>query len=1052
MSLFFNPLSEDSLEQRTLELFNELGWEMTHAYDEFEEGSSELGRGNASEVILFKRLNDALSGLNSGMQPEAIRDAVEEISRDRSRMSIVAANKEVYGLVKNGVDIEYRDKDTGEQKSDRVRVIDWDNPENNDFLVCSQLWITGEMHKRRPDIVGFVNGIPLLFIELKAPDCRLEAAYLDNLSDYKDTIPQIFWYNAFIILSNGSEARIGSTTSPWEHFSEWKKVASENEQGVISLETVIRGTCTPHRLFDLIENFCLYTNVPGGMIKILAKNHQYLGVTNAMTALSKIKERNGRLGVFWHTQGSGKSISMIFFAQKVLRKMQGNWTFVIVTDRKELDKQIYTNFESSGVITEASCHADSCSHLRDLLRGNHRYIFTLIHKFRTEEGEPHPVLSERSDIIVITDEAHRSQYDTLALNMRTALPNASFLAFTGTPLIAGEEQTKEVFGDYISVYDFKQSVEDGATVPLFYENRIPELCLTNTDLNDDMMRLLEDAELSEAQEDKLEREFAREYHLITRDDRQEAVGKDIAQHFSQRGFKGKAMVVCIDKATAIKMYDKVKKHWQLLIDELKGKIANTIDSDTLEEELAYLQETDMAVVISQSQGEIAEMKAKGVDLKPHRKRIVDEDLSKKFKDPDDPFRLVFVCGMWMTGFDAPSCSTIYLDKPMQNHTLMQTIARANRVFGEKVNGLIVDYVGVFRRLEKALAIYGTGGDGGRTPVLDKVKLIQSLDLSIAETKDFCEGAGFSLDEILEKNVFELIRAIDEALDCLVADGATQGNYKNHANEVQRFFKAILPDSRANQYTAICRLIKVLLRKIQHLSPTVQVEGIDKDIEKLLDDSISPNSYDINLIYDEYGCSQHFDLSKIDFDALRRRFAKGKKRTKVERLKRAIENKLNHMLALNKTRMNYYDRFKEMIDEYNAGSANIEEIYKRLLDLVKALNDEDGRAVKEGLSEEELALFDLLIKPDIDLTVKERTRVKTAARDLLAVLKKEKLVLDWRKQQKTRAGVRVAIKKTLARELPDNYDKPLFTKKTEQVFQHIYDSYYGAGASVYSGMA
>ena len=312
----------------------------------------------------------------------------------------------------------------------------------------------------------------------------------------------------------------------------------------------------------------VFQEVRGGLIKLVSKNHQYLGVNNAIEALKEIRTREGKLGVFWHTQGSGKSVSMIFFAQKVLRKVPGNWTFVIVTDRLELDDQIYKNFTSAGVITENKAQAESGEHLRQLLREDHRYVFTLIHKFRIPE-----MISDRSDIIVITDEAHRSQYDTLALNMRMALPNASFMAFTGTPLIVTEEKTREVFGDYISIYNFKQSVDDNATVPLYYENRIPELQLTNKDLNEDIYRIIEESDLDEDQEKKLEREFVHQYHLITRDDRLETVARDIVKHFTGRGFQGKAMVICIDKATAVRMYDKVQKYWKLNIEQLSRDIA-----------------------------------------------------------------------------------------------------------------------------------------------------------------------------------------------------------------------------------------------------------------------------------------------------------------------------------------------------------------------------------------------------------------------------------------------------------------------------------------------
>ncbi|WP_419614542.1 type I restriction endonuclease subunit R, partial [Thiolapillus sp.] len=540
-----------------------------------------------------------------------------------------------------------------------------------------------------------------------------------------------------------------------------------------------------------------------------------LGVNNAIEALKDIKHRAGKLGVFWHTQGSGKSVSMICFAQKVLRNVPGNWTFVVITDRQELDSQIYKNFAAAGAVTEKEAQATSSQHLRQLLSEDHRYVFTLIHKFRTEKGEPHPVLSKRDDIIVITDEAHRSQYDTLAMNMRTALPNASFIAFTGTPLIVGEEKTREVFGDYVSVYDFRQSVEDGATVPLYYENRIPELQLTNENLNEDMEALLEAAELDEAQEKKLEREFARQYHLITREDRLEAVAKDIVQHFFSRGFPGKAMVISIDKATALRMYDKVQKYWKKEMSRLMDEMATALTDDAREaikEKLDYMESTDMAVVVSQGQNEIEEMKAKRLNIEPHRKRMISEDLETKFKDPDDPFRIVFVCAMWLTGFDAPSCSTIYLDKPMRNHTLMQTIARANRVFKDKVNGLIVDYVGVFRNLEKALSIYG-GGTGGDTPVKDKAELVAELEAAVHGLETFCSKQGMDLDAVQSSEGMQKIKQLDDAVEAILLNEESKKSYLNQADGIWRLYKAVLPDPRAEEFAQRSQLFKVLAQKI-----------------------------------------------------------------------------------------------------------------------------------------------------------------------------------------------------------------------------------------------
>ncbi len=1049
--------SENTLvEKPAIALFEELGWETANCFHEFDQGGgSPLGRETRAEVVLVSRLRPVLEKLNPDLPAEAFDLAIEELIRDRSRMSMAQANREIYQLIKNGVKVKIPDAYGNGDTIEIVKVIDWNDPANNDYFLASQFWITGEMYTRRADLVGFVNGLPLVFMELKATHRRLKTAYTDNLTDYKSAIPQLFWYNALIILSNGSKSKVGSVSAAWEHFADWKKINSEGEEGIISLDTMIRGTCEPERLLDLVENYTLFMETQGGLIKLVAKNHQYLGVIQAMEALDQIENKEGRLGVFWHTQGSGKSVSMIFFSQKVLRKIPGNWTFVIITDRQELDQQIYKNFVSSGVVTEKQAQATSSAHLRQLLREDHRYVFTLIHKFRTEKGEEHPVLSDRSDIIVITDEAHRSQYDTLAMNMRTALPNASFIAFTGTPLIVGEERTKQVFGDYVSVYNFKQSVDDGATVPLYYENRIPELQLTNENLNEDMERLLEEAELDEEQENKLEREFAREYHLIARDDRLETVANDIVEHFTGRGFAGKAMVVCIDKATAVRMYDKVSKYWKHEIEILKKELAITPEEKRtqIKTKIHDMEKTDMAVVVSQSQNEIEEMKKKGLDIVPHRKRMVKEDLDTKFKDPDDLFRIVFVCAMWMTGFDVPCCSTIYLDKPMRNHTLMQTIARANRVFQDKINGLIVDYVGVFRNLQKALAIYGGGSGGGLkegdTPVKDKSALVDQLKQAITEATIFCVKKGINLEAIQGSEGFKQIKLLDNAVDAILVNDDSKRDYLLLAGNANKLYKAILPDPAAKDLAPRCILFDVIAQKIRSLTPPADISGVMEEVEKLLDDSIAAEGYVIRDPAGAWTTEHVVDLSKIDFEALKAKFEQGRKRTEAEKLKGKISSKLRKMVRLNRTRMDYLERFQRMIDEYNAGSMNIDEFFKWLVSFAQGLNEEEKRGISEQLTEEELAIFDFLTKPEISLTKKEEQQVKKVGRELIETLKREKLVLDWRKRQQSRAQVRVTIEDIFDRGLPQAYTPGLYQKKCDAVYQHVYDSYFGAGKSIYA---
>jgi type I restriction enzyme R subunit len=1040
--------SEDALvEQPAIALFSELGWETaTCFYERFGAGGT-LGRETPNEVVLVSRLRPALETLNPDLPTQAIDLAVEELVRDRSLVSPVEANREVYRVLKDGVRVTVpsEEGDTVEV----VRVIDWNDPENNDFFLASQLWITGEMYKRRADLVGFVNGLPLLFVELKAFHQNLENAYRNNLRDYKSAIPQIFWHNALIVLSNGSESRVGSMSASWEHFSEWKRINSEGEEGVVSLETVIRGTCERSRLLDLVENFTLFSEGVGGLFKLVAKNHQYLGVNNAVEALRGLGDRR-RLGVFWHTQGSGKSFSMVFFSQKVLRRFEGGFTFLIVTDRQELDDQIYKTFSSVGAVTEGQVQAENGGHLKQLLRENHRNVFTLIQKFRTEAGKKYPKLSDRSDIIVMTDEAHRTQYDVFALNMRQAMPNAAFIGFTGTPLMAGEERTKEVFGDYVSVYDFRQSVEDKATVPLYYENRIPELQLTNEAFNEDLQELIEASVLDEAQERRLERELGREYHLITREERLDKIAEDIVNHHTGQAQPGKAMVISIDKATAIRMYDKVQEYWLRRIEDLKAELVGASAEEervTLREKIARMEETDMAVVVSQAQNEIEDMRQKGLDIAPHRERMVREDLETKFKDPDDPFRIVFVCAMWMTGFDVPSVSTIYLDKPMKNHTLMQTIARANRVFGEKQNGLIVDYVGIFRNLEQALAIYGTGGgrpEDGETPIKGKGELVAALRKAISEAEEFCREQGVEPGRIREAEGFQKIKLVEDAVEAILKSDGTKARFMALASNVERLHKAILPDASATEFAPARAMLNAIAEKIRNLTPPADISGVMGEIGQLLDRSIASEGYVVRETPEEY----RVDLSGIDFEALRKRFEQGRKRTEAEKLRGKINAKLRRMVRLNKTRLDYLERFRAMIEAYNSGAINVQVFFEELVGFAKNLTEEEQRTLSEGLSEEELAVFDILTKPAVDMTEGEKEEVKKIARDLLETLKREKLVLDWRKRQQARASVRVAVLDGLDG-LPTVYTDEMYQSKAELVYQHIYDHYYGQGRSVYA---
>jgi len=1043
-----NEFSENNLiEQTAVKIFAEL-WgakNFINAYSE--EGDALLGRENQGQVVLTNRLKPALEKLNPDAPQEAIAQAITELVRDRSTASMVNANHDTYKLIKDGVRVEIRN-DKGAFETINVRVFDFENAVNNDFLLVSQMWITGELHKRRPDLIGFVNGLPLVLIELKASHKNLRNAYQENIRDYKDTIPQLFWYNGFIIISNGIETKVGTLTSAYEHFNEWKKIKSEKEEGSVSLETVIKGTCEQARLLDIVENFTLFDDSFRERIKAIARYFQLLGVNQAFEQIRNRDKNDGRLGVFWHTQGSGKSYSMVFLSQKVFRKMTGNFTFVVVTDRNELDKQIYKTFAATSAVYEEEVHAESIQNLRQLFSEDHRHIFTLIHKFGTKPEEKPPVLSERSDIIVMVDEAHRTQYDRLAQNMRIAMPNASFLAFTGTPLMAkGEEKTRETFGDYVSTYNFAQSVEDGATVPLYYENRVPKLENDNPEIQKDIEKVMDFYDLSSDEEEKLEQEFSTFYHLITREDRLNKVAEDIVKHFTSRGYNGKAMVVSIDKKTAVRMYTKVQAEMQRYVAKMNIAVSKARDEhekEMLREHAQRYENIDMAVVVSQSQNEIADMEQFEIDMRPLRARILNEDLETKFKDPTSNLRIVFVCAMWMTGFDVPNLSTLYLDKPLKNHTLMQTIARANRVYPDKTNGLIVDYIGVFRNLQKALAIYASNNKGDDEIIKEKDELVEILFSTVAKTRQFLKTLELDINELLEAKDVEKIRLVDVFTNKILQDEKTKQQYLELAGDAHKYYKAVLPEPKAEDYYQEVTAYKVIASRIREvIDEETDVSQVKKDLENLLDRSIRAGEYVIK------DTPKLKNLSEIDFEALRKFFDDSDtKNIEAEALSAELEEKIKEMVRKNKLRKHFLDRLNKLLSEYNTGAHDLDHFFDQLVELAKELSEEDRRAVSENLTEEELAVFDILRKENLNPT--EVDQVKKVAKELLARLKQEKLVLDWKRREETRADVKITIRDMLYDELPEpTYSEPDCEDRTQKVYFHVFDNYVDEKVNVYA---
>lgn len=1039
-----NEFSEDKLiEQTAIKIFGELWGADNFANAYSGEMDAEFGRENPGEVVLVSYLKIALAKLNSDVSTEALNLAIDELIKDRSAMSMVNANHEIWQLLREGIKVE-TENEKGERQTETVKIIDFENPKKNHFMLVSQLWITGELHTRRPDLIGFVNGLPLVLVELKASHKNLRNAYSQNIRDYKDTIPQLFWYNAFIIISNGIESKVGTLTGAYEHFNEWKKIKDEKEIGKVSLETVIKGTCEPARLLDIVENFILFDDSRGERIKAIARYFQFFGVSRAFEEVKNRDKNKGRLGVFWHTQGSGKSYSMVFLSQKVFRKLTGNFTFVVVTDRKELDRQIYKTFAACGAVYEDEVHADSIEHLQQLLKEDHRHVFTLIHKF----AEPKE-LSNRNDVIVMADEAHRTQYDRMAANMRIALPKAAFIGFTGTPLMAGgEEKTREAFGDYVSTYNFAQSVEDGATVPLYYENRVPKLENVNPDIQKDLEKVMNFYDLAPEEEEKLEQEFSTFYHLITREDRLNKVAEDIVTHFTARGYNGKAIVVSIDKKTAVRMYAKVKEQMQRHLAKLNIALSKATDEhekEKIRQTIEQYKGIDMAVVVSPGQNEIADMEEFEIDMRPIRARMQREDLETKFKDPDSNLRIVFVCAMWITGFDVLNLSTLYLDKPLKNHTLMQTIARANRVYPGKTNGLIVDYIGVFRNIQRALAIYATPESGASIDdiIKEKEELVERLVSTAKQTREFLKKLDLDVDDLLKAKDAEKIRLVDVFTNRILQDEQTKKGFLDLASDAYQLYKSVLPEPKAEDYYQEVTAYKVIASRIKEvIEEEADVSRVKKDLEDLLDRSIKAGEFVIKE-------PKLKDLSHIDFEALRKFFDDTEnKNIAAESLSAELEEKIKEMARKNKIRKHFLDRLNSLIHEYNSGSRDLDAFFEELLVLAKELSEEDARAIKENLTEEELAIFDLLVKEK--LNPDEVDRVKKVAHELLAKLKTEKFVLDWKRKEETRADVKITIRDMLYDNLPEPaYSEQDCEDRTQKVYFHIYDNYVDAKVNIYA---
>lgn len=1056
-------ITEDNLELRIMEEFESLDYKLLNAYTKTNSSLKDgTHRQTKKQVVLPDVLLEYVKKLNPTIPVELIIEEVDIIINDDSLNSrqLKDKNYEYYQSLINGISVRFYIDD--EEHIETLKLIDFEVPENNSFIAARQVWITGDISYRRPDILVYINGLPLVWIELKKPSENIQLGYSKNLMDQKKDIPQLFFFNQLCIISNGHITKAGSYNSTFSHYFEWLKMNDEKEvidrnkifEEELSIQYLMKGLMPKEKILDYIENFILYLNRD---TKIVAKNHQFLGVNKAVNAFKNRENSNGKLGVFWHTQGSGKSYSMVMYVRKIRRKFAGNYTFLLVTDRSDLDTQLIKNFVRTGMIEDTNTvKPKNGLQLRELLKTNTSMIFTLIQKFRYDKDKEFPLLSERKDIIVIVDEAHRTQYKSLAENMRKGIPNAQYIAFTGTPLLGSKKLTYDYFGTPVSEYTFNDSINDGATVPLFYTKKVPTVELTNDLLNDEFLSIIENEELTDEEQKKLENKYRSSLNVMKRDDRLDEVAKYIVEHFPKRGFLGKGMVISVDKFATVMMYNKVQEHWKKRIRAINSELQRTHSTEkrmTLLKEKQFMSGVEMAVVVSEENGEEEKFERLGLDITQHRKRInqVDvegRDIEEQFKDPNHPLQLVFVTSMWLTGFDAPSVSTLYLDKPMKSHTLMQAIARANRVYsddkrGTKMNGLIVDHVNIFHYMKKALKDYGGSHYEADLdfPVKQVDELIDMLALTQEEVVHFCESLEIDLTDILDdEDVFFRTNKIKLAVNNILSTDEHKVQFIIYANLLKNVYDASCPEIFKYDWdNRIFKLIQYMAKLMGNLIQNDRIEEAQAQVEELLDVSVDSE----NLFYikeesnDEYE-NKTISLSELDVETIISKIKQSEYlNIELSELRNFIEQKLESMLNKNETRISFAQRYEKLVQGYNAGATANENYFEELKKFVNDLKKEDARASTENLSEEELVLYDLLLKEK--LTKKEEKQVKSAATQLYNSLVKgneQLLSIDWFKDEQPKQRVKNKIRTVLDSELPDSYDKQLFQNKTETIFQFI----------------
>lgn len=994
-------LIEDTLEYVLIDLFKELGYDYAFAPDftMVDDDGGDYERISTDEVILTKRLKLKLKQINPTVHEEQIDEAIKKLCNPES-VKLIENNRAFHTYVTDGISIPYHED--GETKTAIINLFDFKDISNNDWLVANQFTVTEAKENRRPDVVVFVNGLPLAVIELKNPSdekATMHSAFT-QLQNYKSFIPSLFNYNEILIASDGYNATAGSITADWERFMPWKTVNGEKDpKGMIQLEVLIKGMFDKQRFLDIVRNFIVFEVSDDKIIKKMAGYHQYHAVNKALTRTVEATSEKGdkRIGVVWHTQGSGKSLSMVFYSGKVVQQPElSNPTLVVLTDRNDLDEQLFGNFSlCSDLLRQKPVQATSRAHLRELLNvASGGIVFTTIQKFFPKEDEDsHPELSPRRNIIVMADEAHRSQYDFIdgfARHIRDALPNASFIGFTGTPIETSDKVTTSVFGSYIDIYDMEDAVNDGATVRIYYEARLAKIDFDEVEkpkIDPEYDEITEDQEEFEKQ--KLQAKWTALEALVGANSRLELVAKDIVEHFEDRlsAMDGKAMVVCMSRRICVELYNEIAK--------LRPEWHNDDDKQGF-----------MKIIMSGSASD-KEGWQKHIRTKQQR-----EELANRFKKPDTDFKLVIVRDMWLTGFDAPCLHTMYVDKPMGGHNLMQAIARVNRVFRDKPGGLVVDYIGIADDLKNAMRNYTASGGKGQSHH-DKDEAAAYMMEKFEQVIDLMHD--FDYEAILHSKDKERMNGIAEAMEYVLSIDRKM-DFIKMVTELSRSFALAVPAPQTveiRDYLALFQEIKAAIIKNTITTERKSPDEVDTALKQLISKAVTANG-----VVDVF---QAAGLEKPEISILSDEFLAGVqeypyKNLAVEMLAKLLADEIKVKLKRNVVKSrSFIEKLEESMKNYQNRSIEAAMVIQHLIDLAKEMRREAERGNDLGLSDDEIAFYDALLTENAafgERLMKEMgDELKVVAVELVKAVKKN-VTIDWTKREAVKAKLRVIVKRIL----------------------------------------